>query len=911
MRSGCPLSLFRGVLLVCLFASALGICAGADSQADASGAPEQPYAYVFPAGLDELVERLQREEVTVEELREDIDLDVCTYQIAGVVENDEEGGSFAFRTVARQETRRFFAGTVVVKTDPNKSDVIGPVLAPDMPKDAGGRELLGSPGEGDTFPVVTLASYTPMNLGDVRPLAEKREFGKAITFEALYEGKERVSFDGRPVGGLTWLADGEHYLQVRDGRLYRVHATSGRSVLFVDPNRVAAALGQVPALSEADANSLSQRRRFEMDPQRRGLLIDYENDLYYCTLDGQTAVRLTSSPAQEQYGTFRPDGQFVAFVRENNLYVVDVATQTERALTTDGSDTVFNGQADWVYHEELFSRQRRLFWWSPDGAALAFLRIDDASVHAFTVVNNVPTQQRVEVERYPRPGESNPSVSVGVVSVAGGAVRWADLGDYTEGSFLISGVGWLPDSERVYFYVQDRAQTWLDLCTVSKSRGEVERLLRDKTEAWIESPGELTFLQDGSFLLASERTGWNHLYLYDKAGELKHAVTEGRWEVRRLHHFDEENGWVYFTGTRDSHLAENLYRVQLDGSRMQRLTRLAGAHRADVSPNGKYFIDTWSDANTPTRVALRAADGTHVRMLDTNPVYEREEYRFGAYEQFQIETADGFMLEASLLKPPDFERDRKYPVWFTTYGGPHSPTIRDNWSGGRAWDQMLAQMGVLVFHCDPRSASGKGACSAWTAYRQLGVQELKDIEEAIAWLKEQPYVDGARIGMSGHSYGGFMTAYALTHSDVFAGGIAGAPVTDWRLYDTIYTERYMDTPQDNPDGYAQSSVVEAAKDLQGKLLIIHGAIDDNVHFQNSLQLARALQEADREFQIMVYPESRHGIGGTHYQRLMLDFIKSVLQLPESDGSDQAQPAASPDAECPHVPPNENAPIPRI
>jgi dipeptidyl aminopeptidase/acylaminoacyl peptidase len=898
MRSGRPLLFVSGIFLVCLVAWTSGLCASVDSQAEATSGQEQPYAYLFPAALNGLTERLQREEVTVEELREDIDLDVRVFQVTGVVEGDDEKDLFRFKTAARQETRRFLAGTVVVKADPNESEVIDRLLSPGASRNAGGQELLGSPGEGDIFPVTTLASYTPMNLGGVRPLAEKREFDKAITFETLYEDRQRVSFDGRPVGGLTWLADGEHYLQVRDGRLYRVHATSGRSVLFVDPNRVAAGLRRLPTMSDETARYLVRRTRFEMDPDRRAILIDYLDDLYYCTLDGGTAVRLTSSSAQEQHAMFSPDGRFVAFVRENNLYVVDVATQTERALTTDGSETVFNGRADWVYDEELFSGQRRTFWWSPEGSALAFLRLDDAPVHSFTVVNNVPTRQRVEVARYPRPGEPNPLVSVGVVSVAGGAVRWADLDDYTEGSFLISGVGWWPDGWRTYFYVQDRAQTWLDVCTVSRSGGRVRRLLRDATEAWIQAPGELTFLANGSFLLASERTGWKHLYLYDQAGKLKHPVTEGRWETRRLHHVDEKNGWVYFSGTRDSHIAENLYRAKLDGREVERLTCLPGSHRADVSPNGKYFIDTWSDANTPTRVALRAADGTHLRMLDTNPVYEREEYRFGAYEQFQIETADGFILAASLLKPPDFDSERKYPVWFTTYAGPHSPTIRDNWNGGGTWDQMLAQMGALVFRCDPRSASGKGACSAWTAYRQLGVQELKDIKEAIAWLKEQPYVDGARIGMSGHSFGGFMTAYALTHSDVFAGGIAGAPVTDWRLYDTIYTERYMDTPQNNPEGYAQSSVVAAAKDLKGKLLLIHGAIDDNVHFQNSLQLARALQEADRDFQIMVYPQSRHGIGGTHYQRLMVNFIRSVLKLPESNGTKEAEPAVAPGAEGP-------------
>lgn len=341
---------------------------------------------------------------------------------------------------------------------------------------------------------------------------------------------------------------------------------------------------------------------------------------------------------------------------------------------------------------------------------------------------------------------------------------------------------------------------------------------------------------------------------------------------------DEKNGWIYFTGTRDSHIAENLYRVRLRGGRIRRLTNTGGSHRVNISPNGKSFIDTWSNTSMSTRVKLCNMRGRRIRILDTNPVYVRQEYRFGEYEQFQIETSDGFLLEASLMKPPDFNSHHKYPVWFTTYAGPHAPRIRDAWNSGRARDQMLAQMGILVFQCDPRSASGKGACSAWTAYKQLGVQELKDIASAIEWLKSNPFVDGERIGMSGHSYGGFMTAYAMTHSQLFAGGIAGAPVTDWRLYDTIYTERYMDIPQNNPDGYETTSVIKAAENLHGKLLIIHGAIDDNVHIENTYKFVEALQQADKDFDLMIYPNSRHGIRGMHYNRLTVNFIKSVLRL---------------------------------
>ena len=900
------------VLLICALCAPLS--AGRSS--------DRPYAYLFPAELHTLTEHLQRMGAQVDELREDIELEVEIHHVAqppsaGIT---PEGGdatrkqSPRLRTELSKETRRFEAGTILVKTKQDLGGRIVRLLDPRAGRSPRVRRLLPSLRQGDQYPIVRLNCYVPITLGSVRPLPEKRKSNQPITFETVYGPQHKVDFGGSPVSGLTWLEDGEHYLQVRDGRLYQVDAASGRSVLFVDPNKLAEGLKRLPAMRKKDAESLSKSTSFAMDPGHSAVLLDYENDLYYATIDGATAVRLTSSPGQEKYATFDPQGRFVAFVREGNLYVVDVATQTERALTTDGGGTVRNGEADWVYFEEVFSRQWKVFWWSPDSSAIAFYRTDNAPVPKFTIVNNVPQEQQTEVTAYPRAGEPNPKVRLGVVSVAGGPVKWADLGQYTEGNYLITGAGWLPDSERVYFFVQDRAQTWLDINIVSKDGGEPKRLLRETTKAWVEPPETLRFLADssrvagilpairgrdaldtkeqgqdalatsvadGSFLLSSERTGWNHLYLYDPNAKFKHAVTSGEWEARKVHHVDEKNGWVYFVGTKDSPIAENLYRVKLDGNALERLTKSGGRHEVSLSPTGKYYIDRWSNASTPTRVALYAGDGTKIRMLDTNPVYERREYRFGVYEQFQIKVADGFELEASLLKPPDFDGSKKYPVWFMTYAGPHMPTISDSWQNGHAHDQMLAQMGMLVFLCDPRTASGKGACSAWPAYKQLGVQELKDIEEAIRWLKQQPYVDGDRIGMSGHSYGGFMTAYALTHSKEFAGGIAGAPPTDWHLYDSIYTERYMDTPQNNPEGYERTSVVKAAKDLHGQLLLLHGEIDDNVHVENTFKFINALQEADQKFQLMIYPKSRHGIGGIHYQRLTVDFIRTVLRLPEA------------------------------
>jgi dipeptidyl-peptidase-4 len=371
------------------------------------------------------------------------------------------------------------------------------------------------------------------------------------------------------------------------------------------------------------------------------------------------------------------------------------------------------------------------------------------------------------------------------------------------------------------------------------------------------------------------------LYHYAADGKLVNAVTNGEWENRGLQRVDEDKGWVYFTGTKDGWLGSNLYRVKLDGKDLERLTKNSGDHRVSLSPKEDLYIDSFGDHKTPTQTQLVRMDGSVARTLDSNPSRSPEESKFGGrFEMVQIPTPDGFMLEGTVLKPPNFDPNKKYPVWFMTYGGPHAPTISDSWSPGRGRDDALAQMGFIVFHSDPRSASGKGVCSTWTAYKKLGIHELEDIETAIRWICNNSYVDASRIGMSGHSYGGFMTSFALTHSKLFAAGIAGAPVTDWHNYDSIYTERYMNTPQENPEGYKETSVVRAAGNVHGKLLLLHGMIDDNVHLQNTVQLIDALQSANKDFDVMFYPRARHGIFGAHYQRIMTDFMKKNLR-PES------------------------------
>jgi dipeptidyl aminopeptidase/acylaminoacyl peptidase len=840
----------------------------------------RPYAYLFPATLTKVVENLQRHGVEVEELREDVELDVEAYKVEKITKAPAFQKHQPVSLVAnvRKESRRIEARTILVRTAQPLGALVAYLLEPQSADGLVTWNFLDEVlAEGKDYPILRLPAAVPLTSGRVRPLAEERTMNKPITTDTILRGERPVNFSGSPVSVLGWLDDGEHFLQVKEGVLRKVHALTGRSQPFYDADKLAAGLTALPTIGATKARTFARSPLIRMNPKRTGALFEHEGDLYYCNLDGTGAIRLTKTPGAKELPSFSPDGKFVAFVKGNNLHVVDLATRTERALTTDGSATIGNGRADWVYYEELFDRNRKAYWWSPDSSRIAFLRFDDGPVRKFTIVDQATAQPGVEETAYPRAGSPNPLVKLGTVTVGGGAVHWAELDDYSETARLLVRVGWTLDSERVWFYVQDRAQTWLDVCTMDRDGGKTTRLFRETTKAWVDDPGPPTFLKDGSFLLASERTGWKHLYHFAADGKLKGAVTSGAWEARTLHTVDQEGGWVYFSGTQTTSLAENLYRAKLDGSSLQRLTAASGDHRVSISPKANLFVDTWSDHRTPTRVQLSRADGTSARTLDTNPVYVLEEYRRGQYELVQIKTDDGFLLEASILKPPDFDPKRRYPVWFMTYGGPHAPTIHDSWGGGRARDEALAQMGFVIFRCDPRSASGKGACSTWSAYRRLGVQELKDIETAIRWLTKHPFIDPERVGMSGGSYGGFLTAYALTHSKLFAAGIAASSVTDWRNYDSIYTERYMNTPQENADGYNATSVVKAAKNLHGKLLLVHGLIDDNVHVQNSLQLVEALQRSDRDFEMMFYPRARHGIGSKHYQRLTIEFMRRVLQ----------------------------------
>ena len=708
---------------------------------------------------------------------------------------------------------------------------------------------------------------------------------RMLSIDAIYDPDQRVDFSGAPATNLRWI-DAETYLERRrtatGAEWLKVDAGSGRTAPLFDIAQMTSALSAVPGVIRDEASDVARGNDITFNPQWTAALVTLGDDLYVYAFSG-SAVRLTTADGAEDEATFSPDGRRVAFVRGHNLYAVDVAGQKEIAFTTDGSAETLNGKLDWLYQEEIYGRGNfRGYWWSPDSARLAFLQLDERPVPEYTVVDDISYRPVVEVTDYPKAGDPNPKVRLAVVSATGGSPVWAQLDSYASVDFLIVDVDWTPDSRSMAFQVQDREQTWLDLNLGDATSGRITRVLRETTKAWVNANGSPNWLKDGSFLWFSERDGFKHLYRYRMDGTQVRQVTSGRWDVRSLAGIDEQRALVYFESGARRHIDTDIYRIGLDGQSLTRLSRTDGTHRANFNPSYTQYIGVWGNVSTPSQVRLHRADGTETRVLDANRVTTIGEFTIGTPEFLEVRTRDGFVMDAMMIKPPDFDPSRKYPVYQYTYAGPGTSLVRNQWGGTTfMYHQLLAQQGVIVWILDNRSAGGKGVESQWPVYGRLGELELQDLEDGIAWLKRQPYVDTARIVLHGWSYGGFMTAYALTHSTSWSAGIIGAPVSDWRNYDTIYTERYMKTPQNNPDGYKRTAPRFAAARLHGRMLLIHGSIDDNVHRQNSEQLAYELQRAGKSFEMMVYPKSRHAVTDArlnkHLRQGMFDFIMRAVR----------------------------------
>jgi dipeptidyl-peptidase 4 len=719
-----------------------------------------------------------------------------------------------------------------------------------------------------------------------------RAQNKQLTLDDLFDPTKRFSGSFTP---LQWLPDGKSYLQfsvnpeTKLPEAVVVNAADGTRKPFHDGAKIRRAL-QAAGIPEAQSGQLASLRGATFNANATGALVEFGGDLYALDLVTDTAKKLTSTPdAEEEEADFSPDGKKVTFVRGNNLFFVDIADGKEKQLTTDGSVNVFNGALDWVYEEEVYGRgKRRGYWWNPGSTLIAYLRLDETAVPIHTVIDDIPQAQRLENTKYPKSGDPNPKVQLGVVSLEG-VTAWIDLSAYAEDDRIVTRVGWEPDGYTVIYQVQNRIQNVLDLNQSSiallktyppKLRPAPPKILfRDESKAWVDVVELPEFLPDGSFIVKSDRTGNGHIYKFAADGKLEKALTSGEWDVREI--YGVADGYVYFSASEHSPIANHIYRVKTDGTGFARLSQTDGTHTATFNNQKTAYFDYLSTVDTPTQVRLHGNDGKELRVIDENKVALLGEYKWGKTEFTQVKTRDGFTMEAMKILPPDFDPSKKYPVWCYTYSGPQAQSVLNRWGGTRyLWHQLLAQKGYIVWICDNRSASNKGVKTAHPIYRNLGELELRDLEDGLTYLKQQPYVDGSRIGLWGWSYGGYMTSYALTHSQSFKIGIIGAPVTDWRNYDSIYTERYMGVPKDNVAGYDASSPAKAAANLHGKVLLIHGLIDDNVHPQNSVQFIDAMQKANKQFQFMAYPQSRHGVTSPyrvkHMYSMMTRFVEENL-----------------------------------
>lgn len=842
---------------------------------------QRPFAYLIPFNLTRVVDHLRMHGIQIEQLTAATSLDVELYRITAVkraAQTYQGHQAENVKTEIKTASRHVPEKTYVVRTGQPLGNLVIQMLEPQAADSLATWNFFDPDLDvGAEYPIWRIADPKELHTRRVDVI----EPATRLTLEKIY-GPRRAAL-ARSAAMPRWLPDVDSYVQKSDGRSMRVDAETGAVHRMPQPDlkELTNALAKLPDISTAQATKIAQGR-IQKSPDGKGVLATWSDDLFFWSPDEPQAVRLTNSKSPEQFVTFSPDGKRIAFIRDYNLYTVDIPARREIALSRNGSEDLLFGKLDWVYQEELYGRGHyKAFWWSPDSKWIALLRLDETPVPKYTVSDNIPYHQKLEQTRYPIAGDPLPKVTLGIVSAAGGDIRWIDHSNYKLDELLIGKVDWTPDSRSVVYQVQNREQTWLDLVAAMPSTGTTNRLLHETTKAWVSILGPPHWLPDGSMLWLSERTGNKHIYHVSPDGKSVEAVTSGSWDVDKILDVDKPRKWIYFSATKDNPTATRAYRVRWDGTDLTCLTPQAGSHSIRLSQSKQYFFDSSSDVKRPSRVQLCRADGTFVRAVDPNLDDQLKYYRLGQVEYVNVPTRDGVTLPGILIKPADFDPHRKYPVLCSVYAGPQMPTVRRRWGGSTyLWHQLLAQHGYAIWLCDNRSASTRGASQAWSCYRDLGKSELQDIEDGLRWLKSNAWVDANRIGIWGWSYGGFMTSYALTHSQSFRAGIAGAPVTDWHNYDAIYTERYMALPAQNPDGYRSSSVVAAAGDLYGRLLLIHGTIDDNVHIANSMQFVNGLQNAGKQFQLMVYPKNHHGVSrpaqSRHLRAMMTDFILQNL-----------------------------------
>lgn len=728
---------------------------------------------------------------------------------------------------------------------------------------------------------------------------------KHLTIEDIFQpggilgrGPENVKWspDGAKVSFVQRDDSGDH------GELYYVDVATGKSAVLVASGKLAALAPPTSAIKDERKKEAAQRysiAAYHWTPDSKSLLFDSMGQLWLYNLGTGTAVQVTSNPDESGDPKFSPDGQRVSYLRKHNLYVRSVNGGNERQLTKDGDENLLNGEVDWVYEEELYTRSN--YFWSPDGKQITFLQMNEKDVPTYPITDWIPTHPTVDQEKYPQPGDPNPAVRLAVVSSNGGKTKWISAGGGKDGDLplgndpnvLIPRFGWVRNG-LLWAMALNRIQDRLDLYFVDVESGKSQLIMTETTDAWIDMHPEVDFqmLDSGDkYLWTSWRDGHNHIYLYtfDKQNALTGPakmtaqLTHGDWEVESIDGVDEQQGIVYFSANEGDWRQRNEFAVGLDGQNFHRISKEDGTHIADFDPkNAKYYVDDFSALTTPPSASLCAVGGSCTPFWQARSV---EAYNLLTPKYVDFKAADGTTtLQGIILLPPaggEMNANGKAPLIVNPYGGPGVQAIRNAWLGGDLFDQILARQGFAVLHVDNRGMANRGKAFALPIKHHFGPIELSDQLAATKQALEQfPQLDGSRIGFWGWSYGGYFTLYALENSDMFKGGVSVAPVTDWHNYDSIYTERYMGLPKDNEEGYKTSSPVNYADKLHGRLLEVHGTSDDNVHMQNTIQMINNLINAGKQFQVMLYPQKTHGIAGTktraHLFHMIDDHFLEIL-----------------------------------
>lgn len=722
---------------------------------------------------------------------------------------------------------------------------------------------------------------------------------EAITGDAPLSGptllKPQIAPDGSRVTFLRGKDSDRNRLD-----LWAFDVATGASALLVDSSDVLP--GEEVLSDEEKARRERQRTAslsgivdYQWSPDGKTLLFPLGGELYLYDLgkSGKAAVRkLTTGEGFATDPKVSPKGGFVSFVRARNLWAIDLATGAELQLTTDGSDTIGNGVAEFVADEEM--DRHTGYWWAPDDSAIAFARIDESKVPVQKRYEVYPDRTEVVEQRYPAAGETNVAIQLATIAPKSGAApRWIDLGRNPD-SYLTR-VDWR-DPKHLTFQRQSRDQRTLELIEVELASGNQRTLITETAKTWVPLHHSLRFLKDGRFLWSSERSGFEHLYLASKDGKQLTQLTRGDWPVDKVLAVDEAEGLVYFSAGRDAAGRAaardmQIHVVPLAGGNIRTLSTEPGMHSASFAKNASVYVDSWSNARTPPQIALHRADGSLVaNLIDNDPSKPAHPYAqyLAAHRPVEFGTltaADGSTpLHYGLIKPADFDPAKKYPVMVYVYGGPAAQTATDSWPGrgDHFFNQYMAQQGYVVFTVDNRGTPRRGAAFGGALYGKQGTVEVDDQRKSVEWLRAQPWVDGARIGVYGWSNGGYMSLMLLGKAaDDYACGVAGAPVTDWALYDTHYTERYMDLPAANVDGYREASVFTHVAGIKpNALLLIHGMADDNVLFSNSTKLMSTLQKRATPFELMTYPGAKHGLRGAdllHRYRLTEAFFARCLK----------------------------------